>query len=116
MVKKALESGTLYIRSDVLAMITAICVQEVEGVKVMSGFKDGVSGLLNKNYHKNGITVIEEEEQIGIEVRVALEYGMKIKNTCELLQATILKEIKCMTGIRLSNLKIKVDGLIASAT
>lgn len=116
MVKKTLERGSLYIKSDVLAMITEICVNEVAGVSILAGFKDGFSGLINKNYQKKGITVIEDEDEIRIEVKVALEYGVKIRQTCELLQAAILHEIKSMTGINLSNLTIKVEGLTTGTT
>ncbi|WP_449539888.1 Asp23/Gls24 family envelope stress response protein [Ferdinandcohnia sp. Marseille-Q9671] len=111
MVRKALNNGSLYIKNDVLAMIASICAKEMEGVNIVSGLKDGVSGILNRYYHRNGITVIEEDEQIGIEVKIAVEYGMEIFKTCEILQSAILNEIKAMTGISLSSLTIKVEGL-----
>ena len=112
MVKKSLENGSLYIKNDVLAMIASICCEDIEGVTIVSGFKDGVTGILNRNFHKNGITVIEDDEEgIALEVKIAIEYGLEIKKTCELLQAAILQEIKSMTGISLSNLTIRVEGL-----
>ncbi|MEH7222429.1 Asp23/Gls24 family envelope stress response protein [Bacillus sp. JJ1566] len=111
MVRKSLENGSLYIKNDVLAMIASICAEDTEGVTIVSGFKDGVSGILNRNFHKNGITVIEEEEGISLEVKIAIEYGLEIKRTCELLQEAILHEIESMTGISLSSLTIKVEGL-----
>ncbi|MEH7382392.1 Asp23/Gls24 family envelope stress response protein [Bacillus sp. JJ1533] len=115
MVRKSLENGSLYIKNDVLAMIASICAEDTEGVTIVSGFKDGVSGMLNRNFHKNGITVIEEEEEeISLEVKIAIEYGLEIKKTCELLQQAILHEIKSMTGISLSSLTIKVEGLTNS--
>ncbi|MEH7383923.1 Asp23/Gls24 family envelope stress response protein [Bacillus sp. JJ1521] len=114
MVRKSLENGSLYIKNDVLAMIASICAEDTEGVTIVSGLKDGVSGILNRNFHKNGITVIEEEEGISLEVKIAIEYGLEIKNTCELLQEAILHEIKSMTGISLSSLTIKVEGLTNS--
>ncbi|MCC3357602.1 Asp23/Gls24 family envelope stress response protein [Bacillus sp. REN16] len=114
MVRKSLENGSLYIKNDVLAMIASICAEDMEGVTIVSGFKDGVSGILHRNFHKNGITVIEEEEEISLEVKIAIEYGLEIKKTCELLQQAILHEIKSMTGISLSNLTIKVEGLTNS--
>ncbi len=111
-VRKSLENGSLYIKNDVLAMIASICAEDIEGVTIVSGLKDGVSGILNRNFHKNGITVIEDEEEgIALEVKIAIEYGLEIKKTCELLQAAILHEIKSMTGISLTSLTIKVEGL-----
>ncbi|WP_010282755.1 Asp23/Gls24 family envelope stress response protein [Bacillus timonensis] len=111
MVRKSLENGSLFIKNDVLAMIASICAEEMEGVTIVSGFKDGVTGILNRNFHKSGITVIEEEEDISLEVKIAIEYGLEIKKTCEQLQAAILHEIKTMTDISLTSLTIKVEGL-----
>ncbi|WP_077617699.1 Asp23/Gls24 family envelope stress response protein [Bacillus sinesaloumensis] len=116
MVRKSLENGSLYIKNDVLAMIASICVEDTEGVSIIAGFKDGVTGILNRNFHKNGITVIEEEDSISLEIKIAIEYGLEIKKTCEVLQAAILHEIESMTGITLSNLTIKVEGLTNSHT
>ncbi|WP_453997180.1 Asp23/Gls24 family envelope stress response protein [Bacillus nitroreducens] len=115
MVRKSLENGSLYIRNDVFAMIASICVEDMEGVTLVAGFKDGMSGILNKNFHKNGITVIEEDEEcISLEIKIAIEYGLEIKRTCEHLQTAIIQEIKSMTGISLSNLTMKVEGLTRS--
>ncbi|THE14350.1 Asp23/Gls24 family envelope stress response protein [Bacillus timonensis] len=114
MVRKSLENGSLYIKNDVLAMIASICAEETEGVTIVSGLKDGVSSILHRNFHKNGITVIEEEEGIALEVKIAVEYGLEIKKTCERLQQAILHEIKSMTDISVSSLTIKVEGLTNS--
>ncbi|MCH1623913.1 Asp23/Gls24 family envelope stress response protein [Ferdinandcohnia quinoae] len=111
MVNKVLEHGTLYIKNEVLAMITSICIDEMDGIKISTSIRDGVVGLINRNYHKNGIMIINQENELQLEIKIALQVGMKIIKTCEHIQKTIIQEIKAMTGIRLLSVKISVEEL-----
>src|SRR5690606_14488865 len=113
MLTKVLDHGTLHIKNEVIARIINVCIEEMEGVDIVSRLKDGVAGMVNRNFYKNGSTIIENEEQLEIEVKVVLQYGKNIPETCELLQAQIKQEIESLTELQINTIKVKVEELSA---
>jgi uncharacterized alkaline shock family protein YloU len=85
-------------------------VNEFQGIStILSGFK---SGIIPKITKRNGITILEKEDGITIELRVSIILGENILNTCAHLQKVIIEEILELTGIHVSSVHIFIDDLL----
>ncbi|MEW9672821.1 Asp23/Gls24 family envelope stress response protein [Ammoniphilus sp. 3BR4] len=107
-----LEKGIVKIADDVVAVIAAIAAAETEGVASMSGgivegFARRVGG---KNVHK-GVHVEVGEVEAAIGLRVILHYGVKIDEVCKRLQYQVKDAVETMTGLRVVEVNVKVEGV-----
>ncbi len=113
MLKQSLNNGSLYITEDVLCIITSICVQESEGIEITKvGIKDEIFLKFSSNYYKKGVSISHTSEDIEIEVRVVAHFGINLLDTCYELQKSICEDIKEITGIHVSNVRIIVEHII----
>lgn len=107
-----LEKGIVKIADDVVAVIAAIAAAETDGVASMSGgivegFARRVGG---KNVHK-GVHVEVGEVEAAIGLRVILHYGVKIDEVCKKLQYQVKDAVETMTGLRVVEVNVKVEGV-----
>lgn len=106
------ERGIVKIADDVVAVIAAIAADETEGVASMSGgivegFARRVSG---KNVHK-GVHVEVGEVEAAIDLRVIVYYGQKIDEVCKRLQYNVKDAVETMTGLKVLEVNVKVEGV-----
>lgn len=113
MIHRFLERGSLNITEDVFSMLTKIGLDEVDGiVGTKSGIKEGVSRVVyNKGNHK-GITIEEEDKEIIITVKIAVNTNRNILTVCRELQHFIKNEIECMTGVVVKKVNVQVEQLV----
>lgn len=106
------DRGTVRIADDVVAVIAAIAAEDTEGVASMSGgivqgFARRVSG---KNVHK-GVSVQVGEVEAKVDLRVILEYGVKMDQVCRELQTRVSEAVETMTGLKVLEVNVKVEGV-----
>jgi uncharacterized alkaline shock family protein YloU len=106
------QAGTIRISDDVVATIAGISALETPGIAAMSGgISEGLAKRISgKNVHK-GVSVEVGTEETAVELRIIVEYGSKIHQVCRLLQENVKESIETMTGLRVVEVNVKVEGV-----
>ena len=106
------EFGTVKIANDVVAMITALAVTEVEGVRHMVGtIPNEIMSKVGMKKQTKGVKVDITEKNVSIDVAVNLLYGYNIPTTCSRLQDKIKNAIETMTGLNVTDVNVRIVGI-----
>ena len=103
----------IQIADDVVAIIAGKAVSEVNGVAGMAGgFAGGITEVLSgkKNLSK-GIKVDISEKEAKIDVNIIVEYGVRIPDVAFEIQNRVKKAVEAMTGLKVSNVNVHVQGV-----
>ena len=106
------ENG-IEISNDVIAVIAGVAVSEVQGVASMSGgFAGGITEVLSgkKNMAK-GIKVEKTDNKAKIDVNIIVEYGSRIPDVAYEIQNRIKKAVEGMTGFKVEEVNVHVQGV-----
>ena len=109
------ENEGIQISNDVIAVIAGVAVSEVPGVAGMVGsFAGGISEVFSgkKNLAK-GIKVEATETQAKIDVNIIVEYGSRIPDVAFEIQKRVKKAVEEMTGLKVEEVNIHVQGVNA---
>ena len=100
------------ISSDVVAVIAGVAVSEVPGVSSMSGTFAGITEALSgkKNMAK-GIKVEVDPKGAKIDVNIVVEYGTRIPDVAFEIQNRVKKSVEAMTGLKVLEVNIHVQGV-----
>jgi uncharacterized alkaline shock family protein YloU len=111
MFNKVLPNGNVHIADQIVSLIASLAIVEIEGVVgTVSDFKDEMIRVVNKKTKQKGISVEkDEQEEITVDMRVALFYGVDIVETCKTIQQEVKQEIEAMTGIKVNSVHVKVE-------
>lgn len=109
--------GTVRIANDVVAVIAGLTANKVKGISSMSagiteGWAKSVSG---KNLTK-GVVVEVGERESAVDLRVIVEYGVRIHEVCKILQTEVKQAIENMTGLTVVEVNVKVEGVNVKET
>lgn len=111
------ENEGIQISSDVVAVIAGVAVSEVQGVSGMSGgFAGGITEVLSgkKNLAK-GIKVEINEDTAKIDVNIIVEYGSRIPDVAFEIQNRVKKSVENMTGLKVEEVNVHVQGVNTDA-
>ena len=111
------ENEGIQISSDVVAVIAGVAVSEVQGVSGMSGgFAGGITEVLSgkKNLAK-GIKVDINEDTAKIDVNIIVEYGSRIPDVAFEIQNRVKKSVENMTGLKVEEVNVHVQGVNTDA-
>lgn len=104
--------GNVKIADEVVCVIAAIAVLEVEGVECMTG------NIVTDNVHKigykalsKGIKVEIGEDAVKVFTSLTLKYGYSIPDVSAKVQDRVATAIKNMTGMSTEEVNIKIDGV-----
>ena len=105
--------GQIIINNDVIAIIAHETAKKVPGVVEMQGsWGDDLAGIIGKKSKDKGIRVEKEnEEMLTIDLKVVLEYGVRIPEVCVQLQSAVKEAIEDMTGKHVFSVNIVVQGI-----
>ena len=106
------EKGSINIAEEVIGVIAAQSVAEVDGIAGLSNNigKDIAEFLGKKNVFK-GVKVNVEEENIQVEVFVTIKYGFSVKEVAEAVQEAVFNAVEAMTGLKVSAVDVNVCGI-----
>jgi uncharacterized alkaline shock family protein YloU len=109
--------GQIIINNDVIAIIAHETAKKVPGVVEMQGsWGDDLAGIIGKKAKDKGIRVEKEnEEMLTIDLKVVLEYGVRIPDICVQLQAAVKEAVEDMTGKQVYAVNIVVQGIRGSS-
>ena len=107
------EDNGIKISNDVIAVIAGVAVSEVSGVASMSGgFAGGITEAIKgkKNLAK-GIKVEATEKEAKIDVNIIVEFGSRIPDVAFEIQNRVKKAVENMTGIKVTDVNVNVQGV-----
>lgn len=104
--------GEIQIANEVIATIAGISAAEVEGVDSMAGgFTNELVGKFGvKNYSK-GVKVEIVDDSAFVSIAINMRYGYNIPKTCKTVQDKIAQAIDNMTGLRVSEVNVRIAGV-----
>lgn len=106
------ETGLIRISDDVVATIAGLATLETAGITAMSGgISEGLAKRLSGKNVQKGITVEVGQVEALVHLRVIVQYGMKIQEVCRELQYNVREAIENMTGLRVVEVNVKVEGV-----
>lgn len=106
------DSGKIVFAPDVIATIAGLAAVDVKGVASMSaGVVEGIVQMLGKKNLSKGVKVEVGSEETAIDVSIIIEYGYRIREVCTKIQKDIKNAIETMTGLRVTQVNVYVQGI-----
>lgn len=104
--------GEVTIEPSVIAKIAGISAMESYGIVGMASQNatDGIFELLKWDNLAKGIKVTMSEE-VNIDLHVILEYGVRISVVAENIIDRVKFNVENMTGIKIDNVNVHVEGI-----
>ena len=110
--KVQFEPGQIKMADEVVAIIAALAATEVKGVKAMSGgMVDGFASVLGRKNLTKGVKVEVGEKEAAVDLNIIVEYGAKIQEVALAIQDSVLKSVESMTGLKVVEVNINVQGV-----
>lgn len=104
--------GEVQIADEVVAIMAGLAATEVKGVAAMDGdITNKVISKLGMKSLSKGVKVEMNEGQICVSLALVLEYGYNIPETSEKVQQKVKATIENMTGLEVSDVKIRIAGI-----
>ena len=105
--------GDVVIANEVLAIIAGIAATEVEGVHSMDGGWTGqfISKLGIKDLAR-GVKVQVRDGEVKVDLSLNMEYGYAIPKVSDLVQDKVSASINNMTGLNVSEVNIRISGVV----
>ena len=102
--------GEVHIANEVVAIIAGLAATEVEGVASMAG--DITSEIISKLGMKTlskGVKVDVFQDEVNIELGLVLKYEFNIPDVSKLVQDKVKTAVETMTGLRVTEINIKIS-------
>ncbi|OYD08949.1 Asp23/Gls24 family envelope stress response protein [Paludifilum halophilum] len=104
--------GAIRIADDVVAVIAGLAATKTNGVASMSGgITEGWAKRVGGKNVTRGVSVEVGQVETAIDLRVIVEYGVKIHEICRELQENVKEAVETMTGLSVVEVNIKVEGV-----
>ena len=101
--------GSVSFADEVVAVIAALAVSEVPGVKALSGnLHSGVNEILGRKTPSKGIHVELENRNVIVNTSVILKSGYKIPEVGKAIQDNVVKTVETMTGLTVKTVNVHV--------
>lgn len=107
-----ISGGTVRIADDVVAIIAGLAATKTPGIASMSGgVAEGIAKRVSGKNATRGVNVEVGELEAAIDLRVIVEYGEKIDAVCRQLQQNVKEAVETMTGLKVVEVNVKVEGV-----
>jgi uncharacterized alkaline shock family protein YloU len=113
------DRGRTTIDDAVVSKIAGVAAQEVEKVQMgggataaVSGFLGNVTGAVTGGGGGNltsGVSVEVGEEEVAIDLTMAIEYGAQIPRTTEQVRRHVINRVENLTGLSVTEVTITVN-------
>lgn len=105
-------NGNVCISDDVVAVIAGLTANKTKGIVSMSGgVAEGWAKRVSGKNVTKGVSVEVGQVETAIDLRVVVEYGVKIDAVCETLQKEVKEAVENMTGLRVVEVNVRVEGV-----
>ncbi len=107
--------GEVQIADEVVAIIAGLAATEVDGVFAMNGnITNELVGKLGMKNLSKGVKVTFAPDSVTVFLALTLEYGYSIPKTSRLVQERVKLAIENMTGLKVSEVNIRIAGVYAN--
>jgi uncharacterized alkaline shock family protein YloU len=107
-----IETGVIRISDDVVATIAGLAALETPGISAMSGgISEGLAKRLSGRNVQKGVSVEVGQLEAAVDLRVIVHYGSQIQDVCRDLQYNVREAVENMTGLRVVEVNVKVEGV-----
>ena len=104
--------GSVTFADEVIAIIAGLAATEINGVASMAGsVSSSINEMLGKKDHTKGVKVEVGKEEAAVDLYLTLTYGLSIPDTCRAVQENVKKAIETMTGLRVVEVNVHVQGV-----
>ena len=105
-------NGTVTFANEVIATIAGLAAVDVPGVAGMSGgFVDGVTELLGRKNLSKGIKVEVGSEEVAVDIAIIVDYGTPVPEIAQNIQMSVMKAVETMTGLKVVEVNISIQGI-----
>ncbi|MBC7323962.1 MAG: Asp23/Gls24 family envelope stress response protein, partial [Moorella sp. (in: Bacteria)] len=105
------ELGSIRLTNEVVAIIAGLAATEIEGVAGMSGgIAGGIAELLGRKNLGKGVKVEVGEKEAAVDLYVVVNFGVRIPDVAIKVQENVKKAIESMTGLRVVEVNVHVQG------
>ena len=104
------QGGKIVFADDVVATIAFLAAGEVEGVHAMIG-STSISEMLGKKNYTKGVKVEVGTEECACDITIVVKYGYRIQAVAQKVQEEIKNAIETMTGLRVVEVNVNVNGI-----
>ncbi len=104
--------GAVQVSNEVIGTIASIAATQVPGVAGMSGgVVDGITKLLTGTQTAKGVKVQLSEKDVLLDMSIIVNYGGCIPEIAWDVQDNVKKAIENMTGLRVIEVNVSVQGI-----
>lgn len=104
--------GSVQIHKKVLADITFSAISEIEGVKLIpQDLTSKFLRLFKTNNYSGIIVTVDKNNQVSIEVKVCIRYGINIPDIARNVQDAIRAAVEKIADINLKDVNINIQGI-----
>lgn len=106
--------GVVKISDEVISVIAGIAAGEIEGITVCAqGVTNNITNKIfkGKKLPEKATKVQLEGDKANIDLSVAVEYGIKIKEAVEKVQENVKLTVEAMTGLVVGSVNVVVSDI-----
>ncbi len=105
--------GTTFITEDVMLKVVGYAALECYGIVAMSSkrAKDGFVEWLGRENLAKGVQIRMVDDMVDVDLFIIVEYGISIAEVCKTIVETVRYKLESMTGVKVRNVNITVEGI-----
>ena len=108
------EKGAIEITNEVFTTISGSVATNCFGVKgmVQRNVKDGIVSLLKRENFAKGVKVTFEEDEVVIDLHIAVEHGVNITAVCNSIMTEVKYNVEQLTSSKVGRVNVFVDSIV----
>ena len=104
--------GEVRIADSVVANIALLAAKETEGVfDTVGNAANEIMSKVGVKSASKGVRVEIIDSVVSIDLALIMQYGYNIPNTCKKVQDKVKNSIENMTGLEVSDVRIRIAGI-----
>lgn len=104
--------GSVQIADDVVAIIAGLAATEVDGVSAMAGnITNELMSMVGYKSLTKGVKIDIDGVNVKAELALTMDYGYNIPDTCAKVQDKVKTTIENMTGLKVTDVNIRIAGV-----
>jgi len=104
--------GSVQIHKKVIADIASTAIDEIDGVRLIPQDVVGkISELIGRKSSPGVIIQIDQNNQVAVEVKVYVRYGLNIPDIARVVQDRIRAAIERTADIDLKDINVNIQGI-----
>ena len=112
-VSRSDELGSIHISEEVLAVIAAAAVLEVEGIGgLAANLGTDLAELLGKKNLSRGIHIQVEDGNVTVDLSILVKYGYTIPDVARAVQEAVAGSIEATSGLTVAAVNVTVGGVV----